>query len=130
MTPTAAAPHPDKDPAMQTSLPLRQIADDVFVAPQLDAPAMAELARLGFKSVVNNRPDFEHGPDQPMSTQVEDAAKAAGLVYRHLPVAGNYQSPEEIAAFRKLVADLPHPLLAFCRSGARSTRLYQLSQSE
>ncbi len=110
---------------MQTSLPLRQIADDVFVAPQLDAPAMAELARLGFRSVVNNRPDFEHGPDQPTSAQLDEAAKAAGLAYRHLPVAGGYQSPEEIAAFRELVADLPHPLLAFCRSGARSTRLYQ-----
>src|ERR1700712_2783635 len=116
--------------AMQTTtLPLRQIADDVFVAPQLDAAAMTELARLGFKSVVNNRPDFEHGPDQPSSAQVEEAAKAAGLAYRHLPVAGGYQSPEEVAAFRALVADLPHPLLAFCRSGARSTRLYQLSQA-
>ena len=114
---------------METTLPLRQIDHDVFVAPQLDAAAMAEVARLGFKSVVNNRPDFEHGPDQPTSTQVEAAAKAAGLEYRHLPVAGGYQSPEEIAAFRALVADLPHPLLAFCRSGARSTRLYQLSQS-
>ena len=60
--------------------------------------------------------------------QVEAAARAAGLEYRHLPVAGGYQSPEEVAAFRTLVADLPHPLLAFCRSGARSTRLYQLAQ--
>ena len=113
---------------MQTTLPLRQIDHDVFVAPQLDAAAMAEVARLGFKSVVNNRPDFEHGPDQPASAQVEAAALAAGLQYRHLPVAGGYQSPEEVAAFRQLVADLPHPLLAFCRSGARSTRLYQLAQ--
>ena len=114
---------------METTLPLRQIDHDVFVAPQLDPAAMAELARLGFKSVVNNRPDFEHGPDQPTSAHVEAAAHAAGLQYRHLPVAGGNQSPEEVAAFRTLVADLPHPLLAFCRSGARSTRLYQLAQS-
>jgi len=113
---------------MQTDLPLRQIADDVFVAPQLDAAAMAELARLGFKSVVNNRPDFEHGPDQPSSAQVEAAALAAGLQYRHLPVNGAYQSPEDVARFRELMAELPHPVLAFCRSGARSTRLYQLAQ--
>jgi uncharacterized protein (TIGR01244 family) len=113
---------------MDTPLPLRQIDNDVFVAPQLDPAAMAEVARLGFKSVVNNRPDFEHGPDQPTSAQVEAAALAAGLQYRHLPVAGNYQSPEEVAAFRTLMADLPHPVLAFCRSGARSTRLYQLAQ--
>ena len=113
---------------METTLPLRQIDHDVFVAPQLDPAAMAELARLGFKSVVCNRPDFEHGPDQPASAEIEAAAKAAGLEYRHLPVAGGYQSPEEVAAFRELVEALPHPLLAFCRSGARSTRLYQLAQ--
>jgi len=114
---------------METTLPLRQIADDVFVAPQLDAAAMAELARLGFRSVVNNRPDFEHGPDQPTAAAIADAARAAGLEYRHLPVAGGYQSPEEVAAFGRLLAELPHPLLAFCRSGARSTRLYQLATS-
>ena len=58
---------------MSIHLPLRQIADTVCVAPQLDAGAMAELARLGFKSVINNRPDFEHGPDQPANAAVEAA---------------------------------------------------------
>ena len=106
-------------------LPLRQIAADVCVAPQLTPGAMAEAASAGFKSVVNNRPDFEHGPDQPSSAQMQAAAEAAGLQYRHLPVDGGWQSPEEIAAFAKLLAELPRPILAFCRSGARSTRLYQ-----
>ena len=107
-----------------TTLALRPIADTVCVAPQLTPEAMAEAARIGFKSVVNNRPDFEHGPDQPTSAAIEAAAKAAGLQYRHLPVDGGYQSPEQIAAMAKLLAELPQPLLMFCRSGARSTRLY------
>ena len=106
------------------ALPLRQIAPDVFVAPQLTPESMAEAARAGFKSVVNNRPDFEHGPDQPTSAQIEAAARAAGLEYRWLPVDSGYQSPEEIAAFAQLLQELPRPVLAFCRSGARSTRLY------
>ena len=110
---------------MSTQLPIRQIADTVCVAPQLDASAMTELARLGFKSVINNRPDFEHGPDQPTSAAVEAAARAAGLEYRHLPVDGGWQSPEQIAAMAQLLRELPAPVLAFCRSGARSTRLYQ-----
>jgi uncharacterized protein (TIGR01244 family) len=115
---------------MQTPLPIRQVADDVCVAPQLDPAAMAELARLGFRSVVNNRPDFEHGPDQPTSAAIEEAARAAGLEYRFLPVNGGYQSPEEIAAFAKLLADLPKPMLAFCRSGARSTKLFISASSQ
>lgn len=110
------------------SLPLQAIAPDICAAPQLTPEAMAEAAALGFKSVVNNRPDFEHGPDQPTSAAIQAAAEAAGLQYRHLPVAGGYQSPEEIAAFAKLLDELPRPLLAFCRSGARSTRLFLQAQ--
>ena len=111
-----------------SQLTLRQIAADVCVAPQLTPEAMADAAAMGFKSVVNNRPDFEHGPDQASSAQMEAAARAAGLEYRFLPVDGGYQSPEEIAAFAQLLAELPRPLLAFCRSGARSTRLYEAAQ--
>jgi uncharacterized protein (TIGR01244 family) len=107
-----------------STLPLRPVAADVCVAPQLTPEAMAEVAALGFRSVVNNRPDFEHGPNQPSSAQIQAAAEAAGLQYRHLPVDGGYQTPEEIAAFAQLLQDLPRPLLAFCRSGARSNNLY------
>jgi len=114
---------------MQTTLPLRPVSDDVFVAPQLDASAMAEVARLGFRSVVNNRPDFEGGPSQPTNASVEAAAHAAGLEYRFLPVSGGYQSPEEIAAMGSLLGELPRPLLMFCRSGARSTKLFLSAQA-
>ena len=113
---------------MSGSLPLRAVAPDVCVAPQLNAEAMAEAARMGFRSVVNNRPDFEHGPDQPTNAEIEAAARAAGLEYRFLPVQGGYQSPEEIEAFARLLEELPRPLLAFCRSGARSTRLFMAAQ--
>jgi uncharacterized protein (TIGR01244 family) len=107
-----------------SSLPVRPVAADVCVAPQLTPDAMAQAAQAGFRSVINNRPDFEHGPDQPTSAQIEAAAHAAGLAYRHLPVDGGYQSPEEIAAFAQLLQELPRPILAFCRSGARSGKLF------
>jgi uncharacterized protein (TIGR01244 family) len=110
------------------SLPLQALAADICAAPQLTPDAMVQAAAMGFKSVVNNRPDFEHGPDQPTSAAIEAAAKAAGMEYRHLPVAGGYQSPEEIEAFAKLLEELPRPLLVFCRSGARSTRLFLQAQ--
>ena len=108
---------------------MRAIAAEVCVAPQLTPDSMAEAARQGFKSVVNNRPDFEHGPDQPTSAQIEAAALAAGLQYRWLPVDGGFQAPEQIAAFAQLLQELPRPLLAFCRSGARSTRLFMQANS-
>ncbi len=109
---------------MSNSVPLQAIAEDVYTAPQLSAESMASAAEAGFKAVLNNRPDFEGGPDQPTSASIEAAAKAAGLEYAHLPVKGGYQSPEEIAQCAALLKTLPRPLLMFCRSGARSTQLY------
>jgi len=104
---------------------VQQLSADVCVAPQLDPSAMAWAAQAGFKSVINNRPDFEGGPDQPTSATMEAAALAAGLRYAYLPVAPAVQTPDEIARFAKLLAELPKPVLAFCRSGTRSGKLYR-----
>ena len=114
---------------MTSALPIRAVAADVCVAAQLNPQAMAEVAAMGFRSVVNNRPDFEHGPDQPANALIEAAALAAGLAYRHLPVSGGYQSPEQAQAMAQLLDELPRPLLMFCRSGARSANLYRLASS-
>jgi uncharacterized protein (TIGR01244 family) len=111
-----------------SSLPFQPVAPDFCVAPQLEPGAMAEAAAAGFRSVVNNRPDHEGGPDQPTSAQMQAAAEAAGLVYRYLPVDGAWQTPEQIAEFARLLEDLPRPILAFCRSGGRSTRLFMAAQ--
>lgn len=105
--------------------PIRQVSNDVCVAPQLEPDALAWLAAQGFKSVINNRPDFEEGPTQPTSAAIEAAARAAGLAYAYLPVSPAYQSPEEIARFGALLETLPKPILAFCRSGTRSGKLFQ-----
>ncbi|MEY2837716.1 MAG: hypothetical protein RJB60_15 [Pseudomonadota bacterium] len=112
-----------------SNVSLQPIAEDVYAAPQLSAEAMASAAEAGFKAVLNNRPDFEGGADQPTSASIEAAAKAAGLEYAYLPVQGGYQSPEEIAQCAALLKSLPRPLLMFCRSGARSTRLYMQAVS-
>ena len=103
---------------------VQRLSADVCVAPQLDPSAMAWAAQAGFKSVINNRPDFEGGPEQPTSATMEAAATAAGLRYAHLPVSPAVQTPEEIARFAELLAEPPKPILAFCRSGTRSGKLY------
>ena len=66
------------------SLPgFQQLSPDVCVAGQLDPAAMDWAAKAGFKSIINNRPDFEGGPDQPTSASIEAAAHRAGLRYAH-----------------------------------------------
>ena len=109
--------------------PLHPLSPEVSATAQLDESAMALLAQSGFKSVINNRPDHEGGPDQPTSAALERAAAAQGLAYAHLPVSPAFQSPEEAARLRDLLDTLPKPILLFCRTGTRSGKLFQAAQS-
>ena len=104
---------------------VQQLSPALSVAPQLEPSDMAWAAKAGFKSVINNRPDHEEGPDQPTNSAMEAAATAAGLEYAFLPVSPSYQSPEEIASFARLLVTFPKPILAFCRSGTRSGKLFR-----
>lgn len=101
----------------------QRLSADIAVAPQLAPEAMAEAAAAGYRSIINNRPDFEGGPTQPTSASLEAAARAAGLDYAWLPVAPSLQSEDEIARFAQLLVTMPKPILAFCRTGTRSGKL-------
>ena len=104
---------------------VQRLSAEVCVAPQLEPADMAWAAQAGFRSVINNRPDFEAGPDQPTNASIAAAAHAAGLAYAFLPVDPAVQTADEAARFARLLADLPKPILAFCRSGNRSGKLYR-----
>lgn len=109
-------------------LPATRLNAEIAVAPQLRPESMAAAAAAGFRSVINNRPDFEGGAEQPTNASIEAAARAAGLEYAYLPVAGGFQTPEQAKAMAELMDRLPKPVLAFCRSGARTGKLYELAR--
>ena len=109
---------------------VQALSADVSVAPQLDPAAMAWAAQAGFRSVINNRPDFEGGSGQPTHAAMRAAALAVGLNYAFLPVAPTMQTADEIVAFAALLVDLPKPILAFCRSGTRSAKLYRAATGD
>lgn len=110
-------------------LEVRKLDENVSAAGQLDADDIAEAARLGFKAIVNNRPDGEGGPEQPSSADNRKAAQAAGLAYHYIPVSGPALTMETVEAFRRAVEDAPGPVLAHCKSGARSVALWGLVEA-
>jgi uncharacterized protein (TIGR01244 family) len=110
------------------SLPIRSITPNFAVAAQLAPSDLAAAAAMGFKTVINNRPDQEGGDAQPSSTVMAAAAQAAGLAYVYLPVVSGAYTPEQVQAMADAVGTSAQPVLAFCRSGARSTQLFMLSQ--
>jgi len=106
------------------SLPIHPLNDDFAVAPQLGPDDMQKVAEAGYKSVIINRPDGEGGSDQPLSADVIAAAEAAGLTIEYQPVVSGAMTPEDVNRFKQLLDTLPHPVLAYCRTGTRCTHLY------
>ena len=106
---------------------IKQHNVDFSSAGQLAPQDMAQLAELGFRSVINNRPDGE-ADGQPTWQELEVAAKQAGLSYHYLPVVPNQMTPELIQQFADLYRQVDHPTLAFCRTGNRSTQIWEASQ--
>ena len=110
------------------SLPISCHNDQFGTLGQIEPAHIAEIAKQGYKSVINNRPDGEGGPSQPVNAEIEVAAKALGLQYAYLPVVSGQITAEQAKQMAHLLDTMPGPILAFCRSGARSTNLYMLAQ--
>ncbi len=107
---------------------LIHLTDTVAVAGQLWDADLAELARQGYRAVINNRPDGEV-PGQPKAADLRAAAERHGLAYWHIPVAGGQIGPAEIDGFRQALAATAGPVAAFCRSGQRSAVLWALAEA-
>src|SRR6267378_656396 len=111
-----------EDVDMQT----RTLTNKLSVSSQLAAADLTAAADQGIRSIINNRPDGE-APDQPTSAEIETAAAARGLDYRHVPVVPGQINDKDIANFSVALAELEAPVLAFCRTGTRSASLWALS---
>ncbi len=107
---------------------IKTIHAQLSVSPQISAADVATLAQAGFKSIICNRPDGEAG-DQPSHQEIEAAAVAAGLNFRYLPAETGKVQDEHGTQFGELMQALPGPVLAYCRTGTRSTTMWALSQS-
>ena len=107
------------------SLPISCHTDQFGTLGQIDPSHLAEIVKQGYKSVINNRPDYEGGLDQPTNAQIQEQAEALGLTYAFLPVIPGEFTQDQVKEMARLLKTMPSPILAFCRSGARSTNLYQ-----
>lgn len=107
---------------------IKTLSTQVGVAGQVAIVDLPAIAEAGYRSILCNRPDHE-GTDQPTFQQIEQAALSYGLVARYLPVSSGAITTADVLAFARLLDVLPSPVLAYCRSGARSTTLWNLAQS-
>jgi len=107
----------------------RQLDEKTLVNGQISPEDVAELKALGVTLIVNNRPDGED-VGQPTSGEIEAAAKAAGIDYRHVPIARG-MGPSDVEAMCEAIhAAGDGKMFAFCRSGNRSTLAWAVAKSE
>ena len=107
---------------------VRQITPEFAVAPQITLEDVAEAARMGFRTLIDNRPDEEAG-DELDSTAMAAAAAEHGLAFHYLPYYPGAMTPDLVEAFEALMDQIEGPVLAYCRSGTRSSHLWALWQA-
>lgn len=107
---------------------IRPLVPGLSVAPQITAAELAELKQAGYRAIICNRPDGE-GADQPLFAEIAFAAQAVGIEAHYLPAESGKVSDEQGVAFGQLFDSLPKPVLAYCRTGMRSTTMWALSQA-
>jgi len=107
----------------------REVTPSFWASPQIGLADVAEAQARGMTLIVNNRPEGE-AEDQVPGAEIEAAARAAGLDYLAIPVTHAGFSEEQVQTMAEALAETPGPVLAYCRSGTRSTLLWSLAQAK
>lgn len=110
------------------ALELKAINPSISVSGQIEPEDVPALKAAGFSTIINNRPDGE-SPDQPAGAEIEAAAREAGLAYHAIPLGRDGVSPQMVEQTRAALGASSGPVIAFCRSGTRSTTLWALAQA-
>jgi uncharacterized protein (TIGR01244 family) len=106
----------------------RKLTDQVLASPQIDLADIATAAAQGVTLIINNRPEGE-SEDQTPGAAIEAAARAAGLGYVAIPVTHAGFSEAQVKAMAEALAGAQGGVLAYCRSGTRSTLLWALAEA-
>lgn len=106
----------------------RRLDEGLYASPQIDLDDLAEARAMGVVMVINNRPEGE-APDQTPGPAIEAAAREAGMDYRAIPITHAGFSAPQITAMTEALASADGAVLAYCRSGTRSTLIWALAQA-
>lgn len=107
----------------------REVTLSFWASPQIGLSDVAEARTRGATLIVNNRPEGE-ADDQVPGADIEAAARAVGLDYVAIPVSPGGFKEDQVHAMAEALEKASGPVLAYCRSGTRSTLLWSLAQAQ
>ena len=105
-----------------------EVAPEVYASGQLFVTDLKLAAGQGVRSIVSNRFDDET-PGQPTSAELARAADEHGIEFVHFPVEPKAISDEQLEEYANICDRLKRPMLVFSRTGARSTRLWEMMEA-
>jgi uncharacterized protein (TIGR01244 family) len=105
----------------------RDVTPNFAASPQISLDDIATAASDGFKSIICNRPDGEDG-GQVTASEIAAACATNGLRFTHIPVSGG-MSQIQVEQMASAIQAAGGPVLAYCRSGTRSTNLWALAMA-
>lgn len=106
---------------------LKALNESYLVTGQIAISDVEQLLAQGFTAVVCNRPDNE-AADQPLSTDIKAACLENGLAFYHIPMVGSNFTAEDVTFLKDIIAK-ETKVLGFCRTGNRSSILWNAAQS-
>ncbi|WP_395651396.1 TIGR01244 family sulfur transferase [Brevundimonas sp.] len=109
-------------------MPFKALTPSLSVSPQLSEADVAQAARDGYRAIIDNRPDGEE-PGQPSAAEMQTVAASHGMGFAHVPTVGGKISDADVACMADALMRLDGPILAYCRTGTRSTTLWALTQA-
>ena len=107
---------------------IKKISPFLSVSPQIYPAHVERLAAQGFRTIINNRPDNETD-DQPLGKDLSEAAAKHGIEFINIPVIPGELTPQNVKEFGEAMSRVTGPVLAYCRSGMRSTSLWALYEA-
>ena len=106
----------------------RKLTDRLWASPQIDTADVERAKAEGFTHIICNRPDDE-APGQPAASEIEAAAAKLGMGFTAIPVGAAGIGLPQVDAMQSALAKGGEKVLAYCRSGTRSTMLWALAQA-
>ncbi|MGN6156045.1 MAG: TIGR01244 family sulfur transferase [Sphingomicrobium sp.] len=105
---------------------IRKLDDTTSVSGQIQPADVAGLKASGISMIVCNRPDEEE-PGQPTAAEVQQAARAQGIEFRHVPIIRGI-GPSDVEAMQEALDAATGKLLAYCRTGNRSALTWAVAR--
>ena len=105
---------------------IRKLDEKTSVSGQIQPADVAGLKASGVTMIICNRPDDEE-PGQPLAREVQHAAEAEGLEFRHVPIIRGI-GPADVDSMKEALDAAPGKLLAYCRTGNRSALTWAVAR--